>query len=97
MVGANRLGSTAVVTTSGGAAVLPNTVTSKIGSFPGNDPIVKRVNKRIAHLSFLPVEWGESLHVLHYDPGQYFRGARPTAPINGPATAQQPQTCIPPF
>ena len=39
--GSKRLGSTAVVTTTGGAAVLANTVTSKIGTFPHADPVVR--------------------------------------------------------
>ena len=39
--GSQRLGSTAVVTTTGGAAVLANTVTSKIGTFPHADPVVR--------------------------------------------------------
>ena len=57
---ANRLGGTAVVTKDGGAAVLPNTVTSKIGTFPAADPVIRTVNERITQLSFLPYSWGES-------------------------------------
>eukprot|EP01052_Picozoa_sp_SAG31_P000792 SAG31_NODE_23_length_33717_cov_17.863585_12_plen_278_part_00 len=92
--GANRLGSTAVVTTDGGAAVLDNTVTSKIGSFPGKDPIVRGVNERIAQLSFLPYSWGETLHVIHYDPGQYFRGHLDVHAKPGRKTSSRVATCF---
>lgn len=92
--GAKRLGSTAVVTTTGGAAVLANTVTSKIGSFPGNDATVKKINERITQLSFLPFSWGESLHVLHYDPGQYFRGHLDVHAAAGRKTSSRVATCF---
>ena len=89
-----RLGSTAVVTTSGGAAVLANTVTSKIGTFPGNDPVVDRINDRISQLSFIPKDWGEPLHVLHYDPGQYFRGHMDVHAKPGRRTSTRVATCF---
>ena len=28
---------------------------------------------RIAQMSFIPTDWSEPLHVLHYSPGEYFR------------------------
>ena len=89
-----RLGSTAVVTTSGGAAVLANTVTSKIGTFPGNDPVIDRINDRISQLSFIPKDWGEPLHVLHYDPGQYFRGHLDVHAKPGRRTSTRVATCF---
>jgi hypothetical protein len=89
-----RFGSTAVVTTDGGAEVLPNTVTSKIGYYPEGDQIVKRVNKRISDLSFIPIPWGEPLHAIHYDPGQYFRGHLDVHAAPGRPTSSRVATCF---
>lgn len=89
-----RLGSTAVVTTTGGAAVLAETVTSKIGTFPAHDPVVDRINDRISQLSFIPKDWGEPLHVLHYDPGQYFRGHLDVHAKPGRRTSSRVATCF---
>eukprot|EP01048_Picozoa_sp_COSAG05_P004070 COSAG05_NODE_205_length_14184_cov_81.700887_13_plen_317_part_00 len=66
------LGSTAVVTTEGSAEVLENTVTSHIGSFDDSETVDEML-ARIAQLSFIPTDWSEPLHVLHYSPGEYFR------------------------
>ncbi|KAG6430567.1 hypothetical protein SASPL_108637 [Salvia splendens] len=38
----------------------------------GRDKIVQRIEKRIADFTFLPVEHGEGLQVLHYEPGQKY-------------------------
>ncbi|KAL1540688.1 procollagen-proline 4-dioxygenase [Salvia divinorum] len=38
----------------------------------GRDKIVQRIEKRIADFTFLPVEHGEGLQVLHYEEGQKY-------------------------
>ncbi|XP_047966687.1 probable prolyl 4-hydroxylase 10 [Salvia hispanica] len=38
----------------------------------GRDKVVQRIEKRIADFTFLPVEHGEGLQVLHYEPGQKY-------------------------
>ncbi|RZB78885.1 putative prolyl 4-hydroxylase 10 isoform C [Glycine soja] len=38
----------------------------------GRDKIVRDIEKRIAHYSFIPVEHGEGLQVLHYEVGQKY-------------------------
>jgi hypothetical protein len=85
---------TAVVTTTGDAAVLPNTVTSSIATFERGLPAVQRTLKRISELSFTPVAWGEPLHVLHYDPGQFFRGHLDVHAKPGRHTSSRIATCF---
>lgn len=43
-------------------------VRTSTGSFysRGANPTVKRVERRLAHISFLPEENGEGLQILHY-------------------------------
>ena len=63
------MGGTSVVTASGGASVIENTVTSKIGTVPfGN--FTAAINERIAELSLIPTDWAEPIYALHYDAGQ---------------------------
>ncbi|GER45736.1 2-oxoglutarate (2OG) and Fe(II)-dependent oxygenase superfamily protein [Striga asiatica] len=38
----------------------------------GRDKIVQRIEKRIADFTFIPVEHGEGLQVLHYEVGQKY-------------------------
>lgn len=92
--GLQNLGSTAVVTKDGGAQVLKNTVTSRIGTFPETDPTVLKITRRIEQLSFIPTDWAEPLHVLHYDPGQYFRGHLDVHAKKGRHTSSRIATCF---
>ena len=39
----------------------------------GHDDVIKRIENRIALWSQIPVSHGESLQVLHYDPGQEYK------------------------
>ena len=39
-----------------------------------SDEVVNRVNDRISELSFIPKHYGEPLHVMYYERGQYFKG-----------------------
>lgn len=92
--GKQGLGRTAVVTADGGAAILENTVTSFIGTFPGDSSTVMAINRRISELSNIPVEWGEPLHTIHYDPGQYFRGHLDVHARKGRPTSTRLATCF---
>ncbi|KAK7376170.1 hypothetical protein VNO78_35024 [Psophocarpus tetragonolobus] len=38
----------------------------------GRDKIVRNIEKKIAEFSFIPIEHGEGLHVLHYEVGQKY-------------------------
>ncbi|KAF3785543.1 putative prolyl 4-hydroxylase 7 [Nymphaea thermarum] len=38
----------------------------------GQDSVVRRIENRISRWTFLPKENGESIHVLHYGPGQKY-------------------------
>ncbi|KAK9713062.1 hypothetical protein RND81_06G000600 [Saponaria officinalis] len=38
----------------------------------GRDKIISNIEKRIAHFTFLPLEHGEGLQVLHYEVGQKY-------------------------
>jgi prolyl 4-hydroxylase len=38
----------------------------------GRDQIVRNIEKRIADITFIPVEHGENLNVLHYEVGQKY-------------------------
>ncbi|XP_027347974.1 probable prolyl 4-hydroxylase 10 [Abrus precatorius] len=38
----------------------------------GRDQIVSNIEKRIAHFTFIPIEHGEGLQVLHYEVGQKY-------------------------
>jgi hypothetical protein len=87
-------GETAVVTTTGDASVLPNTVTSQIGTFDARSPAVERTVKRISEISFTPVAWGEPLRVLHYEPGQFFRGHLDVHAKPGRHTSSRIATCF---
>lgn len=39
----------------------------------GEDEVIQRIEKRIADFSFIPVDHGESIHVLHYQDGQEYK------------------------
>eukprot|EP00238_Polyblepharides_amylifera_P000041 CAMPEP_0196570654 /NCGR_PEP_ID=MMETSP1081-20130531/795_1 /TAXON_ID=36882 /ORGANISM="Pyramimonas amylifera, Strain CCMP720" /LENGTH=257 /DNA_ID=CAMNT_0041887207 /DNA_START=121 /DNA_END=891 /DNA_ORIENTATION=- len=56
---------------------IPSSVRTSDGAFLGgslkNSPVVKRVEKRLAYLTMLPEENGESIQVLRYEVGQYYR------------------------
>jgi prolyl 4-hydroxylase len=39
----------------------------------GETPLVRRIERRIAALLHWPIEWGEPLQVLHYEPGAEYR------------------------
>ena len=60
----------------------------------GGDQIVKRVYTRISDLSFIPIPWGEPLHAIHYDPGQYFRGHLDVHAAPGRPTSSRVATCF---
>ncbi|CAK8561889.1 unnamed protein product [Lathyrus sativus] len=53
---------------------LNSSVRTSSGTFiaRGYDKIVKRIEKRIADFTFIPVEHGENLNVLHYEVGQKY-------------------------
>ncbi|XP_058767330.1 probable prolyl 4-hydroxylase 10 isoform X2 [Vicia villosa] len=53
---------------------LNSSVRTSSGTFIGRgyDKIVKRIEKRIADFTFIPVEHGENLNVLHYEVGQKY-------------------------
>ena len=55
---------------------------------------IDRINDRISQLSFTPKDWGEPLHVLHYDPGQYFRGHLDVHAKAGRRTSSRVATCF---
>ncbi|BAT99938.1 hypothetical protein LR48_Vigan499s005300 [Vigna angularis] len=38
----------------------------------GRDKIIRKIEKKLAHFSFIPVEHGEGLQVLHYEVGQKY-------------------------
>jgi len=59
---------------SGGGRI--NEVRTSQGMFfegRGVDPIISQIEERISHLTMMPVEHGESIQVLQYQPGAEFR------------------------
>lgn len=38
----------------------------------GSDPIIRRIEEKISHLTMMPIEYGETIQVLCYGPGQEF-------------------------
>lgn len=50
-------------------------VRTSTGSFylRGANDVISRVEKRIAHVSFIPVENGEGIQILHYEDGQEYK------------------------
>jgi prolyl 4-hydroxylase len=50
-------------------------VRTSTGSFysRGQDEVIRRIEKRLSHISFLPVDNGEGLQILHYVNGQQYK------------------------
>ncbi|CAN6440343.1 unnamed protein product [Victoria cruziana] len=53
---------------------IPSQVRTSSGYFltKGQDFVIRRIENRISSWTFLPKENGESIHVLHYGPGQKY-------------------------
>lgn len=69
-----RMTKSTVVDNDTGKSVDSNVRTST-GSFysRGHDEVVQRIERRLAHISFLPVDNGEGLQILHYKNGQEYK------------------------
>lgn len=65
--------STVVDSSTGGS--YSSKIRTSSGSFlmRGGDETVKRIERRISDFTHLPVDHGESIHVLHYEPGQEYQ------------------------
>jgi prolyl 4-hydroxylase len=62
-----------VITSTGGSEV--NAARTSEGMFfeRGENPLVRRIEERIAHLVNWPLENGEGLQILHYQPGAEYK------------------------
>jgi prolyl 4-hydroxylase len=70
----NGLSKSGVVNaTTGGSTV--SDIRTSTGTYigKGHDGVIQRIENRIAAWSQIPVSHGESLQVLHYDPGQQYK------------------------
>ncbi|CAM6122875.1 unnamed protein product [Calypogeia fissa] len=60
----------------------------------GLDPIVERIERRIADFTFLPVDHGEGLQILHYGAGQKYLSHYDYAEYPSSVLAQHGGQCI---
>ncbi|CAI5468324.1 unnamed protein product [Closterium sp. Yama58-4] len=69
----NMVKSTVVDSDSGGS--YSSKIRTSSGSFlsRGSDEVVTSIEKRISDFSHLPVDHGEAIHVLHYEPSQEYQ------------------------
>lgn len=75
-----------------GTKVPKHTITSKIGSVPHTDPVIKSITERMATASLIPVEHMEHFHFLQYDPSDFFRGHLDAHALAGRPTSSRVAT-----
>lgn len=71
----SRLERSDVIDEESGGGIIDDARTSQGMFFEnrGSDPVIRRIEEKISHLTLMPVNYGETIQVLRYSPGQEFK------------------------